>query len=43
MKLNKIIIAIGALVLVCFILAEVFYLLMPEVMASHWNAKGQLT
>ncbi len=41
MKLNKLVITIGALVLMFFILARVFYPLMPEVMASHWNAKGE--
>jgi uncharacterized membrane protein len=41
MKINKFLIAIGALVLVFFILAGIFYPLMPEVMASHWNAKGE--
>jgi uncharacterized membrane protein len=41
MRLNRFVIAIGALVLVFFILAGVFYPLMPEMMASHWNAKGE--
>lgn len=41
MKINKYLIAIFALVLVFFILAGVFYPLMPEVMASHWNAMGE--
>jgi uncharacterized membrane protein len=41
MRLNKFFIAIGALVLVFFILAGVLYPLIPEVMASHWNAKGE--
>jgi uncharacterized membrane protein len=40
-KLNKFLITIGALVLVFFILAGVYYPLMPEMMASHWNAKGE--
>jgi uncharacterized membrane protein len=41
MKLNKAVVAIVTLVLVFFILAGVFYPFMPEVMASHWNAKGE--
>jgi uncharacterized membrane protein len=40
MKLNKTFITMAALVVVFFILAGVFYPLMPEMMASHWNAKG---
>jgi hypothetical protein len=35
MKLDKLFIAKGALVLVFFILAGVFYPFTPEVMASH--------
>jgi uncharacterized membrane protein len=38
--LNKSVITIAALVVVFFILAGVFYPLMPEMMASHWNVKG---
>ena len=41
MKVNKAVAAIGALVVVFFILAGVFYPFMPELMASHWNAKGE--
>lgn len=41
MKIHKAVVAIVALVLVFFILAGMFYPLMPEVMASHWNAQGE--
>lgn len=41
MKLNKTGVAIGVLVLLFFILAVAFYHSMPEVMASHWNARGE--
>lgn len=41
MKVNKAVAAIGALVVVFFILAGAFYPFMPELMASHWNAKGE--
>ena len=41
MKLNKAVVVIVTLVLVFFTLAGAFYPFMPEVMASHWNAKGE--
>jgi len=41
MKISKAIVTIGALVLVLFILAGAFYPFMPDIMASHWNAKGE--
>jgi uncharacterized membrane protein len=41
MKIDKFFVAIAALVLLFFILAGAFYPLMPEVMASHWNAAGE--
>ena len=42
MKLKEFLIAICTLVLVFFILAGVFSPLMPKVMASHWNVKGEV-
>jgi uncharacterized membrane protein len=39
MKLKKFFFATGVPELVIFIFAGVYYPLMPEVMASHWNAK----
>jgi len=41
MKVNKAVAAIGALAVVFFILAGAFYPFMPELMTSHWNAKGE--
>ncbi len=42
MKLSKIVLATAGLVLVYFILGTALYSSMPEVMASHWDAAGQV-
>jgi uncharacterized membrane protein len=41
MKIDKFLAAVAGLVLIFFILAGAFYPLMPEVIASHWNAAGE--
>jgi uncharacterized membrane protein len=42
MKLRKSELALGAIVLLSLLIGVYFYSRMPEQMASHWNAQGQV-